>query len=102
MRRRAERDYEYQYNAMEEAVDDAEHLNASTISREHQQSNIKGDEKNIAILFFLYLLQGIPLGLSNSIPMLLQNHGVSYKQQVCILFNNEYLVLECIFTANNL
>ncbi|KAJ8675824.1 hypothetical protein QAD02_011610 [Eretmocerus hayati] len=46
-----------------------------------EQCNIKGDEGNIAILLFLYLLQGIPLGLCSSIPMLLQNHGVSYKQQ---------------------
>lgn len=44
--------------------------------------SIKGDRTNIAILFFLYLLQGIPLGLAHAIPMLLQNHGVSYKQQV--------------------
>lgn len=45
-------------------------------------SNLKGDRKNIALLFFLYTLQGIPLGLSAAIPMILQNHGVSYKQQV--------------------
>lgn len=47
-----------------------------------EQGNIKGDESNIAILLFLYLLQGIPLGLCSSIPMILQNHNVSYKQQV--------------------
>lgn len=45
-------------------------------------SNIKGDEKNILLLFFLYTLQGIPLGLSMAIPMILQNKGASYKQQV--------------------
>lgn len=47
-----------------------------------EHGDIRGDEKNIAILFFLYLMQGIPLGLCSSIPMILQNHGVSYKQQV--------------------
>lgn len=47
-----------------------------------EASDLRGDEKNIAILFFLYLLQGIPLGLCGSIPMLLQNRGVSYRQQV--------------------
>lgn len=52
----------------------------STSSQE--PSDLRGDEKNIAILFFLYLLQGIPLGLCGSIPMLLQNRGVSYRQQV--------------------
>lgn len=44
-------------------------------------TNIQGDRANIAILFFLYLLQGIPLGLSSAIPMLLQNRGASYKEQ---------------------
>lgn len=47
-------------------------------------SNIKGDVKNILLLFFLYTLQGIPLGLSAAIPMILQNRGASYKQQVLI------------------
>lgn len=45
------------------------------------KSNLKGDERNIALLFFLYTLQGIPLGLAAAIPMILQNHGVSYRQQ---------------------
>ncbi|XP_049809604.1 acetyl-coenzyme A transporter 1 [Schistocerca nitens] len=46
-----------------------------------KRSDIKGDEKNIAILFFLYLLQGIPIGLTAAIPMYLRNRGVSYRQQ---------------------
>jgi PAT family acetyl-CoA transporter-like MFS transporter 1 len=41
----------------------------------------KGEGKNIALLFFLYLLQGIPLGLTASIPLMLQNRHVSYKDQ---------------------
>lgn len=51
----------------------------------------KGDEWNIAILFFLYVLQGIPLGLSSAIPMYLQNRGVSYRQQVSTFEVNIYL-----------
>lgn len=47
----------------------------------HEKSDITGDVGNIAILFFLYLLQGIPLGVGQAIPMLLQNRGASYKQQ---------------------
>ncbi|XP_058460267.1 acetyl-coenzyme A transporter 1 isoform X1 [Malaya genurostris] len=47
----------------------------------HEPSNLRGDWSNIAILFFLYLLQGIPIGLAAAIPMLLQNRGASYKQQ---------------------
>jgi PAT family acetyl-CoA transporter-like MFS transporter 1 len=45
-------------------------------------ANLKGDKQNIALLLCLYTLQGIPLGLSSAIPMILQNRGVSYKQQV--------------------
>uniref|UniRef100_U5EUI4 Putative acetyl-coa transporter n=1 Tax=Corethrella appendiculata TaxID=1370023 RepID=U5EUI4_9DIPT len=47
----------------------------------HEASDLRGDWGNIAILFFLYLLQGIPIGLAAAIPMLLQNRGASYKQQ---------------------
>jgi PAT family acetyl-CoA transporter-like MFS transporter 1 len=47
----------------------------------HEQSDLRGDYGNIAILFFLYLLQGIPLGIGQAIPMLLQNRGASYKEQ---------------------
>lgn len=52
-----------------------------------QESNIKGDELNIAVLLFLYTLQGIPLGLAGAVPMLLQNRGITYTQQV--QFRNE-------------
>lgn len=48
---------------------------------QHQGSDLRGDWLNLAVLFFLYLLQGIPLGLASAIPMLLQNTGISYKQQ---------------------
>lgn len=48
----------------------------------HESSDLKGDWLNISVLFFLYLLQGVPLGLAQAIPMLLQNRGISYKQQV--------------------
>lgn len=51
------------------------------------RSNIKGDEFNIAVLLFLYTLQGIPLGLAGAVPMLLQNRGITYTQQVSI-FNS--------------
>lgn len=47
----------------------------------HEETDIRGDRRNIAILFFLYLLQGVPIGLAAAIPMLLQNRGASYKDQ---------------------
>lgn len=58
------------------------------------RSNVKGDEKNILLLFFLYTLQGIPLGLSAAIPMILQNRGASYKQQV--IFNYNTMIISSI------
>lgn len=51
------------------------------VEKKEQQSDIRGDRQNVGILFFLYLLQGIPLGLTSAIPMLLQNRGASYKEQ---------------------
>lgn len=51
-------------------------------------SNIKGDEVNIAVLLFLYTLQGIPLGLAGAVPMLLQNRGITYTQQAEFSFVN--------------
>ena len=46
-----------------------------------EKSGIAGDERSIAILLFLYVLQGIPLGLAAAIPLILTNRNVSYKQQ---------------------
>ncbi|XP_012261666.2 acetyl-coenzyme A transporter 1 [Athalia rosae] len=53
-----------------------------------EHGDTRGDEKNIAILFFLYLMQGVPLGLSSAIPMILQNRGASYRQQAEFSFVN--------------
>jgi len=46
-----------------------------------RSQGVQGDLSNIAILLFLYILQGIPLGLAAAIPLLLSNRNVSYKQQ---------------------
>ena len=42
---------------------------------------LKKDLWSILFLLLLYFLQGVPLGLSASIPLLLQKYGVSYSQQ---------------------
>ena len=39
------------------------------------------DGGSILLLLLLYVLQGVPLGLAGSIPMLLQARGVSYNDQ---------------------
>ena len=51
------------------------------VSQAPEKSGIAGDEKSILILLFLYILQGIPLGLAAAIPLILTNRNVSYKQQ---------------------
>lgn len=43
-------------------------------------SNVSNDRNNILLLLFLYVLQGIPLGLAGSIPMILRTRGISYKE----------------------
>ena len=55
--------------------------NADTDNR-----GLVGDRGSIALLLFLYVLQGIPLGLAGSIPLLLQSRKVSYKDQALFSF----------------
>ncbi|CAI9734945.1 acetyl-coenzyme A transporter 1-like [Octopus vulgaris] len=49
-------------------------------------SSWRKDINSILILFFLYVLQGVPLGLAGSIPMLLQSRQVSYRDQALFSF----------------
>lgn len=57
-----------------------------TLLDRHIEPSLKGDYLNICILLFLYILQGIPLGLIASVPYLLTNRGVSYSQQAVFSF----------------
>lgn len=50
------------------------------------KANLKGDYGNIAFLLLLYVLQGIPIGLSSAVPLLLQNRKVSYSDQALFSF----------------
>ena len=43
--------------------------------------DLQGDKLHVLILFFLYCLQGIPLGLKSSIPLILTMKGTPYTQQ---------------------
>uniref|UniRef100_A0A8D8WK14 Acetyl-coenzyme A transporter 1 n=1 Tax=Cacopsylla melanoneura TaxID=428564 RepID=A0A8D8WK14_9HEMI len=64
------------------------HAHGSNHHHRHKKhkSDLDGDRGNIAILFLLYLLQGVPLGLCAAIPMLLQNKHVTYKDQASFSF----------------
>ena len=46
---------------------------------------VEGDERNILVLLFLYILQGIPLGLAAAIPLILTNRHVRW---VLIFFDH--------------
>ncbi|CAD5217386.1 unnamed protein product [Bursaphelenchus xylophilus] len=49
---------------------------------------LKGDLSSIFLLLFLYLLQGIPLGLIAAVPLLLQSKGITYSQQAVFSFSH--------------
>ena len=43
--------------------------------------DLDGDKVHVLILFFLYCLQGIPLGLKDAIPLILTKKGIPYTDQ---------------------
>ncbi|CAF2526520.1 unnamed protein product [Rotaria sp. Silwood2] len=51
-----------------------------------KQSDWRKDKCNISLLLFLYLLQGIPLGMAASIPLIIQTYGTSWSQQATFSF----------------
>jgi len=45
--------------------------------------NLKGDWLNFYLLLVLYILQGFPIGLSGTVPIILQSRQiVTYEEQV--------------------
>ncbi|KAG8276261.1 hypothetical protein J6590_069007 [Homalodisca vitripennis] len=52
-----------------------------------KSASLEGDRVNVYLLMFLYLLQGIPLGLGDAVPMILQSKGVSYNDQAIFSIN---------------
>ncbi|CAB3993113.1 Acetyl-coenzyme A transporter 1 [Paramuricea clavata] len=51
-----------------------------------EKENMKQDRGSIALLLLLYILQGMPLGLAGSIPLILQSRHVVYKDQAVFSF----------------
>lgn len=60
---------------------DTDPASVLTVSKLPQQ-----ELRNILLLLFLYVLQGIPLGLAGSIPLILQSRNVSYTDQAFFSF----------------
>lgn len=54
--------------------------------RHRVRPGIRGELGNVLLLLFLYVLQGIPLGLAGSIPLILQSKSVSYRDQAFFSF----------------
>ncbi|VDM56843.1 unnamed protein product [Angiostrongylus costaricensis] len=50
------------------------------------RDTLRGDISSICLLLFLYLLQGVPLGIIAAIPLVLQGKHVSYGQQAVFSF----------------
>ena len=44
-------------------------------------TNLGGDKLHVLLLFFLYFLQGIPIGLDLAIPLILSRRNVPYSEQ---------------------
>ena len=58
--------------------------NKDSNKTEGKQSMLKdldGDKLHVVVLFVLYVLQGIPLGLKDAIPLLLIKRNVPYHDQ---------------------
>lgn len=64
---------------------DVESTESST-TKSKSYSSLAKDRWNIALLLLLYTLQGIPLGLAGSIPMVLQAKKIGYRQQAMFSF----------------
>lgn len=54
--------------------------------RKMLKTGLRNDISAVCFLLLLYFLQGVPLGLGASIPLLLQKSGVSYAQQAVFTF----------------
>ncbi|XP_026884878.2 acetyl-coenzyme A transporter 1 [Electrophorus electricus] len=48
--------------------------------------DVRGELGSVSLLLFLYILQGVPLGLAGSIPLIMQSKNVSYKDQAYFSF----------------
>lgn len=68
-------------SSKQKQTDDTAVQTTNAVEVEHSETDLKGDYKNVALLLLLYLLQGVPIGIAQAIPILLQNRGVTYADQ---------------------
>ncbi|KAI1727431.1 acetyl-coenzyme A transporter 1 domain-containing protein [Ditylenchus destructor] len=60
--------------------------NDDSASKLDSDSNWREDWYSIGLLLYLYMLQGIPIGLITAIPLILQTKGVTYSDQAIFSF----------------
>uniref|UniRef100_A0A3Q4G2A5 Solute carrier family 33 member 1 n=1 Tax=Neolamprologus brichardi TaxID=32507 RepID=A0A3Q4G2A5_NEOBR len=70
----------------EPGIEDEREQGSLLLRGSPRRSGIRGELGNVSLLLFLYVLQGIPLGLGGSIPLILQSKNVSYKDQAFFSF----------------
>lgn len=52
-----------------------------------EKPNLNGDRLNFYLLIILYVIQGIPIGLSGALPIILQSKKmVTYEDQVSLYY----------------
>ncbi|XP_050521728.1 acetyl-coenzyme A transporter 1-like isoform X2 [Daktulosphaira vitifoliae] len=74
--------------ALEKNTDNSVAIAKKTDSKTTKiKQSIVGDRCNITILMFLYTLQGVPLGLSAAIPIMMQKKHITYKEQAEFSFS---------------
>ena len=56
-------------------------LGDKIVAKSQMLKDLEGDKLHVCILLFLYCLQGIPLGLKSSIPLILTRRSVPYTEQ---------------------
>ncbi|RWS18641.1 acetyl-coenzyme A transporter 1-like isoform X1, partial [Leptotrombidium deliense] len=62
-----------------------------------RRKGLKGDYGNLALLIFLYILQGIPLGIVVTIPLIMASNNVSYSLQAIFSFARYPYVMKLIW-----
>lgn len=70
----------------EPGIEDEREQGSLLLRGSPRRSGIRGELGNVLLLLFLYVLQGIPLGLGGSIPLILQSKNVSYRDQAFFSF----------------
>ena len=79
-------DLENNNEKKKESTDNSKSVEKQTMwkklaSKSQMWKDLEGDKLHVLILFFLYCLQGIPLGLRSSIPLILSKRNVPYTEQ---------------------